>query len=155
MLADFVRSLTLNYDVVGIVGRNQHKLKALTVFSDKIVGIQADYLDKTGFQEVIESFVETYGKPELIVSWVHSTSASTPLLLAQYCTGDFYDINGSSAREPSHMSRGREPLITKLGVKYHRVILGQIDDRWLTNDEISGGVREALKAAQPEYIVGT
>jgi len=154
MLAKVVRELSSIYGVVGVVGRTQAKLDSLLEFSPNVVPIKSDYRKIENFEESLKAFTANYGKPSLIVSWVHSSSPNIPLLVAKQCLGNFYDIVGSSGRENNHISRTREQEIVALGLNYHRVILGTLDDRWLTNEEISTGVLQAIKIQSPEFLVG-
>ena len=154
MLADLVRSLTSDFDIVGVVGREKSKFLPLKVFSDKIVPIVVDYSDKAAFNKAIRAFINEYDKPSLLVSWIHSTSPDIPVLAASHCSRDFYDVTGTSGRNPNHISHGREAVIRQKNIRYHRVILGKIDGRWLTNKEISSGVKLAIKTNASEHVVG-
>ena len=154
MLADMVRSLTSDFDIVGVIGREKSKFLALKMFSDKIIPIVVDYSDKTAFIQALQAFINEYEKPSLVVSWVHSTSPDSSLIAAGHCSRDFYDITGTNGRNPNHISHLRESIIEQKNVHYHRVILGKIDNRWLTNKEISNGVKLAIKTNARQHIVG-
>ena len=154
MLAEVVRELSSIYGVVGVVGRTQDKLNSLSEFSPNIFPMKSDYSEIENFEESLKAFTANYEKPSLIVSWVHSSSPDVPILVSKYCEYDFYDIVGSSGRESSHISRIREQKIVALGLNYHRVILGTLDGRWLTNEDISTGVLQAIKIQSPEFLVG-
>lgn len=155
MLAQLVKSLTGSYDYVGVVGRTDSKLQELANFTKNIIPIKSDYTDLADFEQKLSKFVEDFGKPELVVSWIHSTSPEASYILSNYCVGDFYDVTGSSGREAIHPSRKRETEIKSKDIAYHRVILGSIGNRWLTNQEISEGVYYAVQHNAPEYIVGS
>lgn len=155
MLSGLTNSLTKDFDVVGVVARDPGKFKKLTDSSSKIVTVQADYTDLVAFEESLRQFVSDYERPSMVVSWIHSTAPKAPYILAKYSSGDFYDVTGSSGGEPNHLSRAREKELSKMDLNYHRVILGSINGRWLTNKEISEGVLQAIQRSVHEFTVGT
>ncbi len=155
MLSGLVRSLADDFDIVGVVARDRTKLDRLAGFSPKIIQIPADCTDLEEFCPAITQFVSDYGQPSTTVSWIHSNAPEASYILAKQMAGDFYDITGSSGRESSHPSRERERNLTKIGLNYHRVILGSINGRWLTDEEISNGVLDAIHRSTSEYIVGS
>jgi len=140
MLAGLVKKLSDQFDTVGVVGRTQTKMQSVQSFSEKIIPVMVDYTDTTALTKSLDTFVKTYGRPELVVSWIHSTSPEAHMIVAGYCTDEFYDITGHGGTNPDHPSRQREKAIRAKGLTYHRVILGQVGDRWLTDQEISNGV---------------
>jgi len=154
MLASLSKKLTEEFDIVGVVGRNPSKISDLETHSPKIIGIAVDYSDEASFVDQLNHFVGIHGKPQLVVSWIHSTSPEAPLIVANYCDGDFYDITGHSGALTDHISREREKTIQTTGVTYHRVILGRNGNRWLTNQEISDGVYQAIQLGNAEFVVG-
>ena len=154
MLAVLTKKLTEEYDIVGVVGRTTAKIADLQAFSTKVVGHAVDYSNTAAFMNELNHFTGIHGKPQLVVSWIHSTSPEAPLIAADYCAGDFYDVTGHEGIKPDHVSRQREKAMKAKGIKYHRVILGRKGDRWLTNQEISGGVYHAIKAGQDEFVAG-
>lgn len=153
MLAGLTAKLASEYKIVGVIGRTDGKLQLLAKQAENIVPIKSDYTDLDSFEESIKNFVHEYGKPALVVSWIHSGS-DAPLLVANYCMADFYEVTGSSGREASDISHTHETKIAAKGINYHRVVLGSIGNRWLTNQEVSEGVYEAIHKAQAEYLVG-
>lgn len=154
MLAALTKKLTEEYDIVGVVGRNPTKIHDLQAFSRRIVGHAVDYSDTASFTDELTHFTGIHGRPELVVSWIHSTSPGASLIVANYCDGDFYDVTGHDGVRPDHLSHQREKVIKAKGIKYHRVILGRKGNRWLTNQEISDGVHAAIQANQDEFVVG-
>lgn len=154
MLAGLSKRLSVDFDVVGVVARDKDKLDILSKHSDKIIAITADYTKAAEFKAVLDEFVKSNGRPKLIVSWIHSTSPEAAIALAKYSSSDFYDVTGESGKNAEHISQKRETTISDTCVKYHRVVLGHIGNRWLTNQEISDGVYAAIKADLKEFIVG-
>lgn len=154
MLADLTKKLAEDFDVVGVVGRNASKIQDLQAQSRKIIGLVVDYSNAASFTDELNHFVGVHGKPQLVVSWVHSTSPEASLLAADYCDGDFYNVTGHSGAQADHISRQREKAIQAKGTSYHRVILGRKGNRWLTNQEISDGVYQAIQSGKAEFVVG-
>lgn len=154
MLSGLTKKLSQEFDIVGVLARYNNRLAVLQNYSVAIIAIQADYTDLEDLKSKLDEFTGTYSIPEIIVSWVHSTSPDATVLIAQYCDNDFYEVTGESGKESDHISRTRQDIINKFGINYHRVILGHIGDRWLNNQEISDGVYKATHAKIPEFIVG-
>lgn len=154
MLAELSKKLSKEFEIVGVLARDTKKLNLLKEFSVNIIPICTDYTDIDRLRSKLDEFSTTYGKPELIVSWVHSTSPQVPGVIAEYCNRDFYEVTGESGKNSDDVSRQHEVTIRDLGLRYHRVILGHINDRWLTNKEISDGVYSGIQADEPEYVVG-
>jgi len=153
MLSNLSKELAKEYDIVGVLGRSKSKMKSL-LDVQKIMPIFGDYTNNNQLERTLDNFVDHHGKPELVVSWVHSTAPEATNIVASYCTKNFYEITGHAGSENDHLSRQHEKDIRKLGIAYHRVILGKHGDRWLNNGEISKGVGEAIGHATPEYLVG-
>lgn len=153
MLAGLCHELSRQYTTVGVIGRTVAKMQPLLVHKN-VVPVYVDYTDVVAYETALRQFVSEYGRPSLVVAWIHSTSPEATVVTAGYCTGDFYEVTGRSGAEPGHVSRQHEKAIAELGVRYHRVILGQMGGRWLTDDEISSGTLEALSAKTREYVVG-
>lgn len=154
MLAGLTKKLTEEFDIVGVVGRNIGKIQDLQAHSRKIIGLAVDYSDTASLTDEFNHFTGIHGRPQLVVSWIHSTSPEAPLIVANYCDGDFYDVTGHGGAQTDHISRQREKAIQAKGITYHRIILGRKGDRWLTNQEISEGVYSAIQSSKPEFIVG-
>ena len=61
--------------------------------------------------------------------------------------------------DPSLIATTLRQRLPPSSITYHQVILGSVrasgGTRWLTNEEISAGVLDAIARAEPEYIVGT
>ncbi len=153
MLSDFCKELAKHYAKVGVVGRTKAKMHSLT-HTTNITPVYVDYTDTLVLQHELERFAKNFGTPNLVVAWIHTHASDAVLVAAQYCSGAFYEITGQSGAQPGHVSRHHEASIAKLGIEYHRIILGKIGNRWLTNSEISAGVAKAIRSNDAEYIVG-
>lgn len=152
MLAGACKELAKQYGVVGVIGRTKSKMQNLLEAED-IVPIYIDYSDTEVLETALTKFTAKHGRPSLTVSWVHSTSPEAPLLVARFCTGAFYDVAGTSDKQKA-MTDQNKIAIEKLGLNYHRIILGHMGERWLTDEEISDGVLEAIASSKKELVVG-
>lgn len=152
MLSGLCLELAKHYDVVGVVGRTDTKMRDL-LDTKNIIPIYVDY-SSVEFEKALQYFAQEYGRPELVVAWVHDYASNSILIAARYCNENFFEITGHSGSEKAHPSHFHEEQINTKHVKYHRVILGKAINRWLTDHEISQGVSQAIKSSSPEYIVG-
>lgn len=153
MLSGLCQELAKRYSKVGVVGRTKAKMQDLTLI-DNIVPIFVDYTDLKALKNSLDKFIEDFGGTCLVVSWVHSTQPDAVLVAAKYCDEEFYEVTGHSGSQQDHVSRTHEKLTLEMGLDYHRIILGKVGNRWLTDSEISIGAIEALKSKSNEYVVG-
>lgn len=123
-----------------------------------------DYRDSAVLQERVRGSIERHGPIDLVVAWIHSVAPQAPLEIARVVGEgapkvDYYQVRGSSGSEPSQQQElERDEFSGLASVRYHRVILGFIlegsNSRWLSNDEISQGVLDAIASEAREHIVG-
>ncbi|APV48715.1 hypothetical protein BWI17_02865 [Betaproteobacteria bacterium GR16-43] len=98
--------------------------------------------------------------PTLVLAWLHDAALGPRVATALSSQGthcDFFQILGSSAATPGARAAG---LTSEFGrVAHHQVILGfkveGASSRWLTDEEVSSGVLEAISMRQPTHVVGT
>ena len=152
MLAGLTKSLSDDFDIVGVLGRTESKMKDLMGIQN-IVMLLADYTHKDEFISLIDEFVAKHGRPQLVITWIHETRPEATVEVARYCKDDFYQVTGHTGSNDSHIPRKHNVEIERIGVSYHRVTLGRKGDGWLTNDEISSGVINAVKADQPVFVI--
>lgn len=144
---------------VTVVARTAKKLQRLSkdaVNPERLRTIQADYHELESFQKQLENIPA----PDVIISWIHRSGHNAIQALCSLYDElekkvNFFHIKGSSAHDPR---QNYTPHFSGT-IDYHQVILGfQLNgstSRWLTNEEIANGVREAVKLRQHRYIVGT
>ncbi len=124
-----------------------------------------DYRDSPALVKAIPDAMAMFGPIALTVAWIHSTAPEAPRLIAQTiaeASPDFRFIHvlGIEAADPSSAGPAREPWIARLqAMRYQRVILGFMfrrngQTRWLTDDEICGGIERAIDSEADESIVG-
>ncbi|UYV11646.1 MAG: NAD(P)H-binding protein [Phycisphaera sp.] len=154
MLAGVVEALAARGWQVAVLARGPTRLDALASLPG-VTPLRADYTDAKAFADAVRSVLPV----DVVVAWVHSTAPEAPQQLASLVTGladsvDFYHVQGSAAgRAP-----GDDEIASVPGVAYRRVVLGFVVDagrsRWLTDQEISQGVLEAIDRRASWHVVG-
>lgn len=126
--------------------------------------IQADWNDGAAFQHAVDVALEEPVRTALI--WHHKSALAMPLSLARRMSQrtkpfDFYLVMGSAICDPARsdaLERVREAYGTIAGCRLHLVVLGFVlegaQSRWLSNDEISGGVIAAMSTQDPQTTIG-
>lgn len=132
--------------------------------SGEIKSISLDYHDSKRLNDVIRDQIALYGPISQCIVWAHSSAKEVPGDLAKiigesniFC--EYYHILGSNAKSPNNDSdKLREYLESFFAGSYHQVVLGfkkeGMHSRWLTDQEISGGVVEAINCKENLFIVG-
>lgn len=124
--------------------------------------VRLDWNDVDGFLERLTSHLESTGPPDLVVAWIHGREL--PFRLAAALRGNprprFFHVIGSASRSPDQVAMESRERFSALGsVRYRQVILGArgsgSSTRWLTDEEISTGVMEAIGRDARSHIVGT
>jgi len=161
MLAKVTKFLAGKYDTVSVICRDE---KRIDPDLKNINPMILDYSYYKFLSKSLQSAVEKFGNIELVVSWIHSTAPLAPYIIAEklnsynahFC---FFDILGSAYANPSENANEREEKLREnKNLLYRKIILGfKIENntsRWLTNDEISAGVIEAIINDRVENVTG-
>jgi hypothetical protein len=125
--------------------------------------IDLDWDDQDKFLAALARHVSQHGHPSLVVAWLHNASLGPRLanaLSEHSSTCEFFQVLGSAGRGPSSEASGlKNQIDRRSGLAYYQVVLGFRREgslsRWLTNDEISDGVLDAISAKLPSYVIGT
>ncbi len=162
--AGMLRKACLEYaqqrNRVFVIARRKSKKLALLKresmsFSACIFAMESDYNDYSAFLETLVSIPPSL---HLVISWIHSSSALSHLQIIQTLRPQHYfRLLGSSDLE--HLKRSlRESFCCPLTQTY-QIVLGHIkektEQRWLTHDEISYGVINAVKKRSSLSIIGS
>lgn len=161
MLADVVRWLVEQEYHVAVVGRNRERfVRVLQGVSQpaSVEYIQQDYHQTDELRAAIEALLLHSGPFDLVVSWIHLTApeALTMIQMAlsrQEQEWRLLQVCGSGAwKKPPQ-------VVPTANCLYRRVILGFVlmegdSARWLSHQEISEGVIDAIRSDQPLSIVG-
>lgn len=142
---------------VSIIGRDAEKMSRLTEqASARLSAILVDYRDDLRLKEALQRSIVIHGDFDLVVAWIHSDAADAlPCVLSALRGGtDVFHVLGSRANS----SGVRNRLTITEDVCYHQVQLGfQVvngERRWLTHEEIAGGVVEAIQGNKTYHAVG-
>lgn len=162
MLAKVTEYLCKNYDAVSVICRNENGINSNLKNINPLI---LDYSYYKFLSKNLQSAVEKFGNIDLVVSWIHSSAPLAPNIIGEKLNSynhmfRFFDILGSAYADPSKNFNEREnKLKENKNLLYRKIILGfKIENgvsRWLTNDEISSGVIEAVQTDREETIIGT
>ena len=141
MLARATRELRERGHVVTSIARRAVQL------GRGVTPVALDYRDAATLREALAHATEWRGPLELAVCWVHTDGPEVPALVAEALA--------PGARLVQVFGTRHWPLAdVPLHVAYRQVLLGSVGGRWLTHEEISAGVLEAIDADRPLRVVG-
>jgi len=162
MLSGVTEFLSQNYDTVSAICRDKSRINSNFKNINPLI---LDYSYYKYLSKSLQSGVEEFGNIDLVISWIHSSAPLAPIIIADKINSyntpfRFFDILGSAYANPSVDNSERESKFKELKkLLYRKIILGfKIENnisRWLTNDEISSGVIEAVRNDKIETIIGT
>lgn len=113
----------------------------------QIAPMAVDYRDGDALVVALERAQAERGPIELAVCWIHTDAPEAPALVA--------GALAPGARLVQVFGTRVWPLAEPpLQIAYRRVLLGAHGGRWLTHEEISAGVLEAVDADRPLSVVG-
>lgn len=150
---------------VSVIGRNKQRMdRLISASKDKslITPLLLDYRDDDELIKYINASVNKNGEIDLVVAWIHSIAKKAlPTIAKEIAAKSNYfrvfHVLGSSSDLNDVIKKVN--LFLPDGCLYRQVLLGFIIEkgysRWLTNDEISNGVIEAIINDDVRKIVGT
>jgi hypothetical protein len=154
MLATVTTWLAEQGHTVSVVSR-----RAGTAPDGGVNPIEVDYRDSETLRQRMFKAMRTYGSIDLAVFWIHSDAPNAFRVIAQEISKHaerpwrLFHVRGSAAY--LHPESPQVPT----DCLYRQVILGFVTNsngsRWLTQDEISGGVIEAIRTDREYSVVGT
>ncbi len=125
--------------------------------------VSLDYHSTDVLRQAVLGAQDQWGGFGLMVAWIHGTVPEAPWVIAGAARAypcRFVHVLGSAAANPASSSsehRARFGLLKQL--QYTEVILGfrleGSHSRWLTDNEISTGVLQAVENSLPRVVVGT
>jgi hypothetical protein len=158
MLSDVTLWLHKKGYIVSVIGRRNETYQRLIRKAEKpklIHSLVLDYHHTDLLKEKLTERIKKDGPFQLVVCWVHSTGKEvipTILALQKDQKYDFFHVKSST----SYISRVKPDVPEN--VDYHEIYLGfklvGNHSRWLTHDEISEGVKDAIHHRRKETIVG-
>lgn len=169
MLAGVVLHLAELGHTVSVVARRTTGLKTLINAAAGRPGpinpIALDYRDTANLQTELSAAQKENGAISLAVCWIHSTAPVAHYAVARAIRPGtlpcrYFRVRGSAAADPSVRDLPIEGwFLAHPALEYREVILGFIltggSSRWLTDEDISRGVIDAIKKDAPRSIVGT
>jgi NAD(P)-dependent dehydrogenase (short-subunit alcohol dehydrogenase family) len=161
MLSDVSLWLVSEGYHVSVIGRDEERLKQLrsrVQDSTCITPIAVDYHQEESLREKIRTTVAKNGPLELVVAWIHSpfknVLESITLEVANPKQWSLFHVIGSRA----NATKLRADLNRAVNCNYRQVQLGFMvegqNSRWLTHEEISEGVIEAILKETQYHLVG-
>lgn len=147
---------------VSIIARNSDRMKDLTDQTDlnnRITPLLVDYSNDNELQEKVNETIERNGAIDLVVAWIHSTAPNAMKIIAKEVSisnraWKLFHVLGSS----SDLNRIKQEVTVPTGCSYHQVQLGFVieggSSRWLTHNEISDGVIEAIEKRNKILTIG-
>lgn len=156
MLADTVLWLADMGYSVSVIGRNEAKMERVIRQSpDRLNPVFVDYRDNSRFLQSVRQAIAERGKIDLVVAWIHSDAPDAlPIVIAELHDAAVYHVLGSRAKRDDV----KADLLIPDTIRYHQVQLGNVVEqgsrRWLTHEEISGGVIEAIQSEKSYHVVG-
>lgn len=141
MLAPATRALTARGHAVTSIVRRPADL------GPGVTSIPVDYRSVEELREALARATESHGPIELAVCWIHTDAPDATRIVA--------DALAPGARLVQVFGTRVWPLDNvPLHVAYRQVLLGSHEGRWLTHEEISSGVIDAVDADRPITVVG-
>jgi len=154
MLAGATKWLAKQGHVVTVISRR--------AFNGEWAGVNPltiDYRESEMLQKGIAEAISAHGPIHLAVFWIHTDAADAFRVIAEEISAHakvswrLFHVRGSATH--LHLEA---PLVPP-NCLYRQVVLGFVEDengsRWLTHDEISGGVIEAIRCDREQSTVGT
>jgi molybdopterin-guanine dinucleotide biosynthesis protein A len=141
MLAPATRALAGRGHVVTSVARRAADL------SPRVVSAPLDYRDTVALRTGLARATEERGPFELAICWIHTDAPEAPGVVAAALAPGARLVQVFGTRV---WRLERVPL----HIAYRSVVLGSSEGRWLTDEEISAGVLDAVDADRAVHVVG-
>lgn len=168
MLKKVSQFLAAHDNTVSVISRTESDLQALkreaVESGGKINPLALDYRDQNNLKKQLESAIAEHGGITLVVNWMHTDAIDSSEIIADVLnrTSPFCRYFQVLPSETDDVRRGRayydDPFTDLDKVLYRKIILGLADDdgvtRWLTDDEISAGIIDALRNDRKDAIIG-
>ncbi|UTH73753.1 hypothetical protein [Chromobacterium sp. IIBBL 290-4] len=124
-------------------------------------GVSADWTTAPAFLAATKPVIDRF-PPDLIVLWMHQSGRDTRqglLDMVRNSNCRIVDIHGSGGGNVQDRVAQRRLEVVQAGCRYTAVVLGSVPEhdgslRWLTHDEISRGVIQAIET-QNDCVVGS
>lgn len=160
---------------VSVVGRRAAALEAPAAEADALPGaivpLAADYTETDALCASIRQRCSALGAPSVAVAWIHMTAPDAPRRIARElvaAAGEapvvfVHVLSRLRTRDPRDRSvpipcPDEAQLRRADGLSYRQAVLGWVVEpsgpRWLTDDEISAGVIDAIDSGTEVTLIG-
>lgn len=147
---------------VSVIARNPERMEQLiekTNFKNNLTPVLVDYRNSEELQAHVNAAIKKNGPIDLVVAWIHSDAPDALTVIINAINANreqwkLFHILGSSA----NIKKIKRTVPVPHGCTYYQVQLGFIIEngrsRWLTHEEIAGGVITAIQRKKPIYTIG-
>lgn len=157
MLAGATKWLAEKGHHVSVVSRGRQSPPELAGRGVRLIAV--DYRESQLLRQSVADAISQYGPIELAIFWIHSDAPGAFGIIADGISRHaevawrLIHVRGSAA----HLRPEVPPVPTNC--LYREVLLGfvaeETESRWLTHEEISGGVIDAIQSDRERTVVGT
>lgn len=163
MLGEATRGLVQRGYRVGVIARNAQS------FAQDVPGLvpaDADWANPTQFRQAVRQMIAELAPIDLALVWTHDRPRGLALAIAEdldICGGArrFVHVMGSAVSDPARpdvLEKAEKAFEASLPGAWVPVCLGFVIEadqaRWLTNEEISAGVLQAIDGDSNTYTIG-
>jgi NAD(P)-dependent dehydrogenase (short-subunit alcohol dehydrogenase family) len=160
MLAGLVRRLAAEGRQVTVIARGRERLQRLA--APNIHPLPLDYRDRAALEAGITRCIAETGPIARCVAWMHDDDLGRALWIARRVRDVYCQVLGSAAADPAHpdiLAQWQQAFAPLHRPVLRLAVLGFVlqggASRWLSDTEISAGVRRALESDEAFTIVGT
>ncbi|WP_322924076.1 SDR family NAD(P)-dependent oxidoreductase [Paenibacillus campi] len=149
---------------VSVIGRDHSKLERLATAHQQIVPLAVDYNDEHHCRAAVRQSLDSHGAYDIVVAWIHGgiETAERVVEMLQSELNRVHAVQWTLFHVISSRTDGqecRQRMNAIADCEYYQIQLGFVIDtqrsRWLTNEEIAGGVIECMRKRDTYYLVGT
>jgi len=163
MLADVSLWLVRKGYHVSVIARRYARMKHLIDRAGQMASVTpllVDYREQEALCSLISQTITRNGTFDLIIAWVHTDGRLALPTVIEKNSGHpglwrLFHVLGSRADPAEAKSKLRLPATCLYRQVQLGFIMGEHDSRWLTHQEISGGVIDAIRRDAPFHLVGT
>ncbi|WP_281975814.1 short-chain dehydrogenase [Halobacillus litoralis] len=162
MLSQFTRRMAVAGDHVSVVARNSEKMERLEAGlanADMLTKLYVNYDNSEGLREKIRTTVKHNGPIDIVIAWIHTSAPEAlQIVIDEVAKPEnsvrIFQVLGSRGTPESQ----RRSLNLPQQIQYRSVILGSVENedgfRWLTHEEISEGVWDAVTNDYIASVIG-
>lgn len=147
---------------VSVIARNPRRMENLLTKTSRkrhVTPLLVDYANNHELQNKLKNTIQQNGSIDIVVAWIHSyakeaLSTITAEISRNQNEYELFHVLGSATKLEAIKKKAAVPD----NCLYYQVRLGFVLDgtysRWLTNQEISSGVIEAIQEKKDVFTIG-